>query len=89
MAGLGCLRWPGPSGISTRSGALEPVQRHGRDPGFVMASAIWWIYYDSFHLLEQRRADGRPFDPLLTATMICYVLLNMRYRPLVPAAHAG
>ena len=23
--------------------------------GFVMVSAIWWIYYDSFHLLEQRR----------------------------------
>lgn len=22
--------------------------------GFVMVSAIWWIYYDSFHLLEQR-----------------------------------
>ncbi|QSX79387.1 low temperature requirement protein A [Agrilutibacter solisilvae] len=23
--------------------------------GFVMVSAIWWIYYDSFHLLEQRK----------------------------------
>lgn len=23
--------------------------------GFVMVSAIWWIYYDSFHLLERRR----------------------------------
>lgn len=23
--------------------------------GFVMVSAIWWIYYDSFHLLEKRR----------------------------------
>jgi low temperature requirement protein LtrA len=23
--------------------------------GFVMASAIWWIYFDSFHLLEQRK----------------------------------
>jgi low temperature requirement protein LtrA len=23
--------------------------------GFVMVSAIWWIYYDSFHLLEHRR----------------------------------
>jgi len=23
--------------------------------GFVMVSAIWWIYYDSFHLLEQRQ----------------------------------
>jgi low temperature requirement protein LtrA len=23
--------------------------------GFVMVSAIWWIYYDSFHLLEERR----------------------------------
>jgi len=23
--------------------------------GFVMVSAIWWIYCDSFHLLEQRR----------------------------------
>src|SRR4030095_11782289 len=23
--------------------------------GFVMASAIWWIYYDSFHLLERRK----------------------------------
>lgn len=23
--------------------------------GFVMVSAIWWIYYDSFYLLEQRR----------------------------------
>ena len=23
--------------------------------GFVMLSAIWWIYYDSFHLLEQRK----------------------------------
>jgi low temperature requirement protein LtrA len=22
--------------------------------GFVMVSAIWWIYYDSFHLLERR-----------------------------------
>ncbi|GAB1594635.1 low temperature requirement protein A [Lysobacter claricitrinus] len=23
--------------------------------GFVMVSAIWWIYYDSFHLLEHRK----------------------------------
>ncbi|MCR5864498.1 low temperature requirement protein A [Aquincola sp. J276] len=23
--------------------------------GFVMVSAIWWIYYDSFHLLERRK----------------------------------
>jgi hypothetical protein len=23
--------------------------------GFVMVSAIWWIYYDSFHLLEDRK----------------------------------
>ena len=23
--------------------------------GFVMVSAIWWIYYDSLHLLEQRK----------------------------------
>ena len=23
--------------------------------GFVMVSAIWWIYYDSFHLLEKRK----------------------------------
>ncbi|MEJ7932297.1 low temperature requirement protein A [Ramlibacter sp. AN1015] len=23
--------------------------------GFVMVSAIWWIYFDSFHLLEQRK----------------------------------
>jgi low temperature requirement protein LtrA len=23
--------------------------------GFVMVSAIWWIYYDSFYLLEQRK----------------------------------
>lgn len=23
--------------------------------GFVMVTAIWWIYYDSFHLLEQRK----------------------------------
>jgi low temperature requirement protein LtrA len=23
--------------------------------GFVMVSAIWWIYYDSFHLLEERK----------------------------------
>ena len=23
--------------------------------GFVMVSAIWWIYYDSFHMLEQRK----------------------------------
>src|SRR5688572_25564687 len=139
--------------------------------GFVMVSAIWWIYYDSFHLLEQRKfktghsilyshfflfvglailaslirhailgdldpgdfrqlaaagtvlfflgkqygyymevPDLRPYLlsntaavfaltalvlmlPLgleamlvgITATMICYVLLNLRYRPLVRA----
>src|SRR5688572_19748416 len=139
--------------------------------GFVMVSAIWWIYYDSFHLLEHRKLttghsilyshlflfiglailaslirhaivgdldpgnfrqlaaagtvlfflgkqygyyvevpDLRPYLlsntaavfaltalvlmlPLgleamlvgITATMICYVLLNLRYRPLVRA----
>jgi low temperature requirement protein LtrA len=143
--------------------------------GFVMVSAIWWIYYDSFPLLEQRRlttghsilyshfflfvglailaslirhailddldsgdfrqlaAAGtvlfflgkqygyymevpelRPYllsntaavfaltalvlmSPLglgatlvgITATMICYVLLNLRYRHLVRAAEAS
>lgn len=139
--------------------------------GFVMVSAIWWIYYDSFHLLERRKlttghsilyshfflfvglailaalirhailggldpADFRqmaaggtvlfflgkqygyylevpelrpyllsntaavfaltalvlmlPLGPVatlvgITVTMICYVLLNLRYRHLVPA----
>lgn len=143
--------------------------------GFVMVSAIWWIYYDSFHLLEKRKlttghsilyshfflfvglailaalirhailgglAPGdfrllaaagtvlfflgkqygyymevpalRPYLlsntaavfaltalvlalPLglvamlvgITATMICYVLLNLRYRHLVPARQAA
>lgn len=142
--------------------------------GFVMVSAIWWIYYDSFHLLEDRKlttgysiiyshfflfvglailaslihhailSDLDPNDfrlmaavgtvlfflgkqygyymevpelrpyllsntaavfaltalvlilPLgpeamlagITATMICYVLLNLRYRHLVHARHA-
>ena len=141
--------------------------------GFVMVSAIWWIYYDSFHLLEKRKLttghsilyshfflfiglailaslirhailgslDPRDFRQLaaagmvlfflgkqygyymelpelrpyllsntaavfalttlvlmlplgleamlvgMTATMICYVLLNLRYRHLVRAAH--
>jgi len=141
--------------------------------GFVMVSAIWWIYYDSFHLLERRKLttghsilyshfflfiglavqasliryailgglDPRDFRLLaavgtvlfflgkqygyymevpelrpyllsntaavlaltalvlmlplglvamlvgLTATMICYVLLNLRYRHLVRSAH--
>lgn len=141
--------------------------------GFVMVSAIWWIYYDSFHLLEHRKLttghsilyshfllfmglailaslirhailgglDPRDFRLLaaagtvlfflgkqygyymevpelrpyllsntaavfaltalvlmlplglvamlvgITATMICYVLLNLRYRHLLRAAH--
>lgn len=151
-----------------RSNAIAAVS------GFVMVSAIWWIYYDSFHLLEHRKlttgnsilyshfflfvglailasmirhailgdldpnnfrlmaAAGtvlfflgkqygyymevpelRPYLrsntaavfaltalvlmlPLglegmlvgITATMICYVLLNLRYRHLVPAGQA-
>jgi low temperature requirement protein LtrA len=32
-----------------RSNAIAAVS------GFVMVSAIWWIYFDSFHLLEQRK----------------------------------
>ena len=28
--------------------------------GFVMVSAIWWIYYDSFYLLERRRFTTGP-----------------------------
>lgn len=141
--------------------------------GFIMVSAIWWIYYDSFHLLERRKLttghsilyshfflflglailaslirhailgglDPRDFRQLaavgtvtfflgkqygyyaevpelrpyllsntaavfalttlvltlplglvamlvgLTATMICYVLLNLRYRHLVRSTH--
>jgi low temperature requirement protein LtrA len=143
--------------------------------GFVMVSSIWWIYYDSFYLLETRKLrtghsilyshvilfvglailaalirhailddiDPGDFRLLasigtvlfflgeqygyfmevpelrpyllsntviafaltgtvlllatrpeamlagLTVTMICYVLLNLRYRAVVPAAHAG
>ncbi|KIQ35262.1 low temperature requirement protein A [Variovorax paradoxus] len=35
--------------VWTRSNAAAAVS------GFVMVSAIWWIYYDSFHLLERRK----------------------------------
>src|SRR4029450_7970082 len=38
------------SGIAwNRSNVIAAVS------GFVMVSAIWWIYYDSFHLLEKRK----------------------------------
>nr|WP_222622676.1 low temperature requirement protein A [Ramlibacter albus] len=154
--------------------AWTPAKIVAAVSGFVLVSAIWWIYYDSFHLLERRKlttghsilyshfflfvglailaslirhailgtldpgdfrrlaAVGtvlfflgkqygyyrevpqlRPYLltnttavflltalvlalPLgleamlvgLTATMICYVLLNLRYRHLVSPAHA-
>jgi low temperature requirement protein LtrA len=35
--------------------AWNPTNVIAAVSGFVMVSAIWWIYYDSFHLLEQRR----------------------------------
>lgn len=159
-AALGNIAW-------NRSNVIAAVS------GFVMVSAIWWIYYDSFHLLEQRKLktghsilyshfflfiglailaslirhailgglDPRDFRRLaaagtalfflgkqygyymevpelrpyllsntaavfaltalvltlplglvamlvgLTGTMICYVLLNLRYRHLVRSAH--
>jgi len=168
----------GESVISISAALADIVWNHSNViaalSGFVMISAIWWIYYDSFYLLEQRRfttghsilyshfflfvglailaslirhailgeldpgdfrrlaaagtalfflgkqygyyievPDLRPYLlsntvavfaltalvlmlPLgleamlvgITATMICYVLLNLRYRPLMRAGQA-
>jgi low temperature requirement protein LtrA len=35
--------------------AWNPSNLMAAVSGFVMVSAIWWIYYDSFHLLEHRK----------------------------------
>lgn len=35
--------------------AWNPTNVIAAVSGFVMVSAIWWIYYDSFYLLEQRK----------------------------------
>nr|WP_222622927.1 low temperature requirement protein A [Ramlibacter cellulosilyticus] len=35
--------------------AWNPANVTAAISGFVMVSAIWWIYYDSFHLLEHRK----------------------------------
>ncbi|MDN8618679.1 low temperature requirement protein A [Variovorax ginsengisoli] len=58
---VGCLTiiMLGESVISI-SAALTGIAWNGSNviaavSGFVMVSAIWWIYYDSFHLLEQRK----------------------------------
>jgi len=35
--------------------AWNPLNVMAAVSGFVMLSSIWWIYYDGFHLLEQRK----------------------------------